>query len=178
MCCSSKNNVIRLIKDNHEMHGEIIQNPTKDDINQINNRSMLSIAMQMTFHQSFESVILFESWKTSNRFDYFISCLFIILMGCFTMFISSINKKYIKRIKKNRMEYEKLGVKVIFLNVLITILYYSMHYLMMLIAMTFNWGLFFSVVLGLSIGYGIFELGSTTKNECSCNEDCDFPSCC
>ncbi|EAK88366.1 copper transporter, 3 transmembrane domain, conserved in metazoa and apiacomplexa [Cryptosporidium len=178
MCCSSKQNAIRLIKDTHGVHSAIIQDPTKDDLNQINNKSLLSIAMQMTFHQSFESVILFESWRTSNRFDYFISCLFIILMGCFTMFISSINKKYIKEIKKNRVEHENLGIKVICTNVLLTILYYFMHYLLMLIAMTFNWGLFFSVIIGLSIGYGIFELGSITKNECSCNNDCDLPSCC
>lgn len=178
MCCSNKNNVISLIKNDHGVHGTIIQNPTKDDLSQINNKSMLSIAMQMTFHQSFESVILFESWRTSNQFNYFISCLFIVLMGCFTMLISSINKKYIKNINRNKRNYEKLGIKVIFINLLITILYYFMHYLMMLIAMTFNWGLFFSVILGLSIGYGIFELGSLEKNECGCNKDCDFPSCC
>ncbi|KAJ1605859.1 putative copper transporter [Cryptosporidium canis] len=177
MCCSSRNNALTLVKDNNGVHG-IIQDPKKDDISQIDNRSMLSIAMQMTFHQSFESVILFESWKTSNKFDYLISCFIIILMGCFTMFISSINKKYIKKIRKNRLEHEKFANKVIFTNILITILYYFMHYLLMLIAMTFNWGLFFSVIIGLSIGYALFEFGSEVKNECICNNDSEFPSCC
>lgn len=178
MCCSSKSNLIRLVKDSTSgVHG-VIQSPTRGDISQMSNRSLLSIAMQMTFHQSFESVILFESWRTSNWLDYSVSCLIIVLLGCFTMFVSSANKRYIKEIRKRTMGQERLGSKTIFTNVLITALQYLMHYLMMLIAMTFNWGLFFSVIIGLSIGYALFELGSEVKNDCTCNKDIDFPSCC
>lgn len=179
MCCSSKSNFIKLIKNEGDNNCRAICNPTIKDINQIENRSLLSIAMQMTFHQSFESVILFESWRTSNKLEYFISCLFIALLGCFAMYLSSINKSYIREvINRKRKEGSALNLKIRLFSVIISTIYYLIHYLLMLIAMTFNYGLFISVIIGLSIGYGIFEMNSLMNSSSRIDENFDYPSCC
>lgn len=156
----------------------VLQSPTAEELGRIDNRSLLSVAMQMTFHQSLESVILFESWRTSGWLDYSASCLLVVLMGCFAMFVSSANKRYIREVRGRRTEGAGPGKRVVFASMVMTALQYLLHYLMMLIAMTFNWGLFVSVILGLSVGYALFELGPEVKEECVCNRDVDFPSCC
>ncbi|KAF7456160.1 copper transporter [Cryptosporidium felis] len=170
--------MVRLVRDLHGVQGTVIQNPTKEDLDLLNDRSLISVAMQMTFHQSYESVILFDIWKTSNSMEYFASCLVIILFGCLTMYISAISKKQIMKLRRDKTKREAIGMGEKVTNILITLIYYSMHYLLMLIAMTFNWGLFLSVIIGLTIGYGVFELSSAVSNECNCNNEYEYPSCC
>ncbi|KAK6587633.1 copper transporter [Cryptosporidium xiaoi] len=175
MCCAKKN-AFQLLKGSDGLSAKIIDNPTMDEITQINNKGLISIAMQMVFHQSFESSILFDFWKTKNPFDYFVSCFIIILLGCFTMYLSSINKGYIREIKKDVRNKSKWKARL--RSSFLSFFYYLLHYLLMLIAMTFNCGLFISVIVGLSLGYGIFEIGSIEKDTCVCNTESEYPSCC
>ncbi len=55
-----------------------------------------------------------------------------------------------------------ISVKLRFLISMIYFVTMGLSYLLMLIAMTFNGGLFIAVVLGLGVGYFIF--GFTRKN--------------
>ncbi|KAH8740421.1 copper transporter [Cryptosporidium ryanae] len=175
MCCANKN-TFQLIRDSDGLSAKIVKNPTMNEIKQINNKGFVSISMQMVFHQSFESLILFDFWKTKNPLEYFTSCFIIILLGWFTMYLSSINKGYIREIKKNREK--QINRKVIVYSILLSFCYYFLNYLLMLVAMTFNWGLFISVIIGLSLGYGMYEMGSIEKDTCICNMEYEYPSCC
>jgi len=60
-----------------------------------------------------------------------------------------------------------------FFRTFIYIVYTSLSYLMMLAVMSFNMGVFLSVILGSGIGYGIFTVRKEKFNK---NNHDDFPS--
>ncbi|KAL7069481.1 hypothetical protein ACR3K2_00790 [Cryptosporidium serpentis] len=119
--------------------------------------------MHMTFYQNYNALILFDQWKTYNLATYLISCLVIILIGFLAVYISVV---------KEEIESKKgsLGKGIYILRVFMAFIFYFFHYILMLIAMTFNFGLFLSVLIGLSIGHGLLsdKLRNLQCSECSC----------
>ena len=97
--------------------------------------------MPMTFEWGYQVTILFNGWETTTMFEYLIAC--VLVMGCgFAMQVC--------RSCVTGTHYgpeDKLAVTLMF-GVLL-----SLSYILMLIMMTYNIGLFFSVIAGQMIGF-------------------------
>jgi copper transporter 1 len=139
--------------------------------------------MKMYFHWGWYDYILFKSWVPYSELTYGISVIavfFIALLheGYKVLKIKvearwKLKSKY-ERIPENTSVNAKphtLGYSIpldwqrdIILAVYKTI-DMGLHYLVMLIAMTFNGGLFIAVILGYGFGYLLFSRLSARKNE-------------
>lgn len=106
--------------------------------------------MHMTFYQNYNALILFDQWKTYNLATYLVSCFVIILIGLLAVYVSVIKEEI-------ESKQRCLGKRIYILRVFMAFISYFFHYILMLIAMTFNFGLFLSVLIGLSIGHGLFS---------------------
>eukprot|EP00755_Sulcionema_specki_P008573 Sspe_Gene.41321::Locus_19982_Transcript_1_1_Confidence_1.000_Length_1046::g.41321::m.41321/K14686/SLC31A1, CTR1; solute carrier family 31 (copper transporter), member 1 len=106
--------------------------------------------MQMTFTTGYEVQILFETWRTHTLDEYIIACLMIIIMSVFMQ---------ISRAMAISRRPPHFSVKKDVEDCLAHLILYAasliMSYLLMLIVMTYNVGLFASVVTGQVIGYAI-----------------------
>ncbi|EEA07858.1 uncharacterized protein CMU_029320 [Cryptosporidium muris RN66] len=120
-----------------------------------------STMMHMTFYQNYNALILFDQWKTYNLATYLLSCLVIILIGFLAVYVSVVKEEIESR-------QRCLGKRIYILRVFMAFISYFFHYILMLIAMTFNFGLFLSVLIGLSIGHGLL---SDKLRNLQCNGD-------
>lgn len=93
----------------------------------------------MTFHHSTSAVLLFDFLQIGpDPLSYFLGLVFVVVVG--------VARQELLRIS----EQEHLGPEK---RALLYFCQATLSYLLMLVAMTFNVGLFLAVILGLSIGY-------------------------
>lgn len=145
------------------------------------------------FTTSENTIVLFEGWETTNYGEYIGTCLFVIFLGIFLEWLTTFRELYPRSFSSaggyfgaatpnaaaaaagDGHDAKPAGFSV--QHLVKTILYMfgvTIAYFLMLIAMTFNVGLFISAVLGLTIGYFIFgpiraRCGSVKSTECCHN---------
>jgi len=123
--------------------------------------------MPMYFESGINTLILFEGWATDNNVG-------IYLISCFVIFLSCILHEWLTSYRLRRMkEISKTNISEPLLNsrtstksgsdfksrLSQTLLYFInivIAYVIMLIVMTFNVGLFFIVTTGLALGHYFF----------------------
>ena len=105
--------------------------------------------MAMNFHSSHKGIVyLFESWKIETEGHLWFYSVLTLVLGM-----------VVELIKNRRLKLAVIDAKISHLAD--SILYFiqtALGYCLMLVAMTFHYALFFSVILGLSIGYFVFNL--------------------
>ena len=106
--------------------------------------------MEMYFYWSNKVVFLLSNWETTNSGQYFACLLASFLVAVFVEFLSSL----------------KIKNDLVHMLIYATRLFFS--YMLMLVLMTFNGGLFIAVMLGYTVGYFLTGFGDvkfeTRKN--------------
>ncbi|KAL5698307.1 hypothetical protein ACHQM5_029364 [Ranunculus cassubicifolius] len=141
--------------------------------------------MHMTFYWGKNVTILFDSWKTDSYISYIISLFTLFLFSIFYQYMedrrlrlkilsttknkssnsSSIETPLLSRFGKNK------AVK--YATALMFGVNSAVGYFLMLAIMSFNWGVFIAVILGLSLGYLFFRCGDddevvVLESPCAC----------
>eukprot|EP01063_Lacrimia_lanifica_P029689 TRINITY_DN457_c0_g1_i3.p2 TRINITY_DN457_c0_g1~~TRINITY_DN457_c0_g1_i3.p2 ORF type:complete len:204 (+),score=60.95 TRINITY_DN457_c0_g1_i3:59-670(+) len=101
-------------------------------------------SMQMFFVSSTTATFLFEKWVTNDRGMY---ALAIILTGGFCALAPLL--RYQVTASKGRFPLA--------LRTVLTFVYFNVTYAAMLLAMTFNTGVWWAVMVGTTIGFGVTE---------------------
>ena len=142
--------------------------------------------MNMQFHQNLNDPLLFSSIYTCSAFWYGVLCFVVVLLGILNEYVKSFRRTSMRnRVKlrdsptldpliTNVNDAKKPANKQKGKLSVITFFTLSIDYLLMLIAMTFNCGYFFSTIFGLVIGKYLFafddesEMESRTLSEANC----------
>jgi len=131
------------------------------------------VPMRMYFHFSFEDYILFKNWVPSNGLTYTISLIAVFFIALLHEGFKVLKVNMEIRWKMNA-KYEPSGSSSVNSKGVLTLVYspfdwrrdslralyraidVALHFFVMLIAMTFNGGLFIAVVLGYGVGHLLF----------------------
>mmetsp|Transcript_11818 Transcript_11818/g.21612 ORF Transcript_11818/g.21612 Transcript_11818/m.21612 type:complete len:324 (-) Transcript_11818:2481-3452(-) len=97
--------------------------------------------MQMFFHFGISDYILFKSWIPRTLFQYALYCLGIVCSGVLSFYLKGLR----------HMHRENDHARALFTAIIVVL-----DYSMMLVAMTYNVGLFVSIVLGFSLGQYLY----------------------
>ncbi|CRH01536.1 copper transporter, putative [Plasmodium relictum] len=193
-CCKKKLSFLQECWENYKKYSEIISNHLKNEnnknqISQDHNMDSMehSESMPMSFQFSTHTIILFKSWETLSDGSYFISLIICFIFGLISV-ILKVLRLYIERSLPKTNDTNVFTSEVLFKNntirMVLSFVIYSWDYLLMLIVMTFNVGLFFSVIFGLSFGFFLFGSHFITSKKCA-TTDLDIhkqfygdPACC
>ncbi|BBN19086.1 solute carrier family 31 (copper transporter), member 1 [Marchantia polymorpha subsp. ruderalis] len=115
--------------------------------------------MQMTFYWGKNAEILFDGWKTDNVAEYVFSLLAIFLIAVFHEWLSTFRADMVQTVLASK---EANGLKKPFLlhRLLLTSLFAVnavTGYALMLMAMTFNGGIFIVIIAGLTAAHFCFQ---------------------
>eukprot|EP01112_Ceratiomyxa_fruticulosa_P000161 TRINITY_DN1017_c0_g1_i3.p1 TRINITY_DN1017_c0_g1~~TRINITY_DN1017_c0_g1_i3.p1 ORF type:complete len:299 (-),score=36.25 TRINITY_DN1017_c0_g1_i3:138-1034(-) len=128
-------------------------------------------AMKMYFHLGIFDYVLFQSWVPRNNLAYTGTFLVIVLAQIFHDFLKSLRKKAENHWKQQSnsiqlrdtdsqsfsfMEAPPFNLRVDFPRAVLHSVEVTFGFLIMLVAMTFNVGLFFAIIVGSFIGTLIF----------------------
>ncbi|KAJ9464356.1 Copper transport protein CTR2 [Diplonema papillatum] len=108
------------------------------------NHDMEMETMPMHFVWGYETTILFKSWHTKTAWEFYTSCLAIIALCILTQAV---------RAKLPPAGYHFRRLEEHFAYTVLYGITAMLSFLLMLIVMTYNIGLFLSVIIGLTIGY-------------------------
>ena len=138
----------------------------------------------MWFEASSEVLLLFSWWNARTTAQYVVCCLCCIAFG-----FVSIALKVLRRVSEVRLKMAEkkhkptlmLGSLPVFHNALrasVAFLNYSWDYMLMLVAMTFNVGIFLSMLGGMALGFltigrylGFSLQPKNIVSGCECDED-------
>mmetsp|Transcript_376 Transcript_376/g.386 ORF Transcript_376/g.386 Transcript_376/m.386 type:complete len:214 (-) Transcript_376:873-1514(-) len=122
----------------------------------------MPMMMQMYFFADIDSgyYILFESCKIDTKAKFAVAFILCFLFGAFSTFLSVETKKIEAKVERG----ELTGKTWLMASGLLNALRSGFHYLAMLIAMTYNVGIFISVVLGHGVGYILAQLWTVRCN--------------
>lgn len=140
--------------------------------------------LPMSFEGSSEVMVLFSWWSTRTSTQYAVCCLVCVVFG----FVSIALKVLRRKSEHQLMEAEErgeptliLGSFPIFHNAVrgtVAFLNYAWDYMLMLVAMTFNVGVFLSVLGGIALGFvliGQYLEGVPDQRKvasaCECDQD-------
>eukprot|EP01064_Diplonema_japonicum_P007132 TRINITY_DN14850_c3_g1_i1.p1 TRINITY_DN14850_c3_g1~~TRINITY_DN14850_c3_g1_i1.p1 ORF type:complete len:136 (+),score=0.46 TRINITY_DN14850_c3_g1_i1:131-538(+) len=112
---------------------------------QHNGNNMEMMSMQMYFTWGYDVIILFKDWSTQGPYQYYFSCVVVALMGIVSQYLKVILEASIPATRPTSVN--KLAHTLIY-GLVITI-----SYLLMLVSMTYNVGLFAAVIIGHMIGF-------------------------
>ncbi|KAK4853014.1 hypothetical protein QYF36_002324 [Acer negundo] len=144
--------------------------------------------MHMTLYWGIKVTILFDSWKTTNWLGYILTLLALFLISTFYQYMEDRRHRFKSLssakpspaasvatatavtpllVKPSRASSARFATAVLFgVNS-------AIGYLLMLAIMSFNGGVFLTIVLGLSVGYYLFrsaeeEAVVVADNTCAC----------
>ncbi|KAK1550649.1 hypothetical protein Q3G72_022477 [Acer saccharum] len=147
--------------------------------------------MHMTLYWGIKVTILFDSWKTTNWLGYILTLLALFLISTFYQYMEDRRHRFKSLsstkpspdasavaatatavtpllVKPSRASSARFATAVLFgVNS-------AIGYLLMLAIMSFNGGVFLTIVLGLSVGYYLFrsaeeeEVVVVADNTCAC----------
>lgn len=125
--------------------------------------------MRMYFHTGLADYILFKGWVPHTGAQYFGSFLVIVLLGIIYELIGTIRSRLEQNWSQKDIsvpcKYSFLQFKTDTLRGCLRMVEILISYLLMLIAMTYNVGLFFAVVIGFGLGTFLFgRLSSHNPN--------------
>jgi len=130
--------------------------------------------MKMFFHWGWYDYILFKGWIPYNQLTYAISFIAVFFIALLHEGYKALKEKLLMKWKSN---YERIATEENSVNTISPQLVYrdtkydwkreipgaiyksidmALHYLIMLIAMTFNAGLFIAIILGYGVGHILF----------------------
>ncbi|EAA15673.1 surface protein-related [Plasmodium yoelii yoelii] len=148
---------------NHDIYESIINEHFSEE-NQSNttggpeklNMMMGNLSMPMSFQNTTHTIILFKFWETTTVPFYFLSLILCFIFGILSV-VFKVLRLYIEMVLPTTNNMNIFTSAILFKNntirMILSFIIYSWDYLLMLIVMTFNVGLFFAVILGLSFGY-------------------------
>jgi copper transporter 1 len=118
--------------------------------------------MRMYFHTGWEDYVLFHGWVPRSQASYTLACLSIIVAAAASMALRGARTVYEAReYRRSSPTYRANARRAAFVVVGTTL-----DYSLMLVAMTFNAGLFASLILGFGLGtllFGHLGTGSAGK---------------
>mmetsp|Transcript_15063 Transcript_15063/g.32719 ORF Transcript_15063/g.32719 Transcript_15063/m.32719 type:complete len:205 (-) Transcript_15063:32-646(-) len=139
--------------------------------------------MQMYFTTSLDVIILWKEWHVKSWGPYLGSCIGIIFCCLFHELVVSYREKYVSDWqKKRRKDSRAYSSSSSFLDkildpthLIVTLMYafsVTWGYLIMLVVMTYNVGLFVSVIVGLTLGHFLFrsKAGHVSTTDVCCPE--------
>ncbi|XP_002989621.2 copper transporter 5.1, partial [Selaginella moellendorffii] len=112
--------------------------------------------MQSSFYWGKDMTLLFSSWVTRNPVHYALVVLAVFIFAIAHQFLGYIHKLYSGSSSSGSSKH-----KHAWLEMLVGVVLYGAHtttgYLLMLIVMSFNGGVFVAVISGLCLGFLIFQ---------------------
>ncbi|CAA9989760.1 copper transporter, putative [Plasmodium knowlesi strain H] len=145
-------------ENNFQLQGTGDENSDHDGAGSINGHNM-AMPMPMSFQLSTHTIILFKFWETKTEASYYISLVICLLFGVLSVLLKVVRLQVEQTLPKTK-DTNIMRSGILFKNNLtrsaLSFIIYSWDYLLMLIVMTFNVGLFVAVVVGLSIGFFLF----------------------
>eukprot|EP01063_Lacrimia_lanifica_P023767 TRINITY_DN3146_c0_g2_i1.p2 TRINITY_DN3146_c0_g2~~TRINITY_DN3146_c0_g2_i1.p2 ORF type:complete len:149 (+),score=52.79 TRINITY_DN3146_c0_g2_i1:58-504(+) len=123
------------------------------------------VDMQMWFYQSTSSTVLFQSWTTTSLGSYIVACVLCALAACLMMVV----KQFMGTISDRHLA----------LQAVVAFLYFNLAYAVMLVAMTFNIGLYLACMVGMTAGFVITKVYTrrTAKGEGQALLSADVDTC-
>lgn len=133
--------------------------------------------MQMYFYQTPVVTFLIQNWTTTSTGAYCAALVAVMLLGIFCQFLARVGRYYdaeLLNLKCNcASSLDEVGMSKTFLfsknekttyyttseqsiRTVIFFLHSGLIYLLMLLSMTYNVGVFVSILVGLSIGFFLF----------------------
>ena len=111
----------------------------------------------MTFTWQYDAVILFEGWQTRTASEFFVACIAVMCMSVG----HQLSKAWLNEHSRHyRGEEERLTATLMHGVVM------ALSYLLMLVVMTFNMGLFFAVIFGQMLGFHIAGMYGGRRDVC------------
>jgi len=121
--------------------------------------------MQMTFTSGIHVKVLFDFWDAKSPGVYAASIIIVSFFCLMYVFLHYLTQK----LQRDRMRKFSAREDISWLLTIIQLVAYcgqvTLSYLIMLVAMTYNAGLFITVVLSLTLGYWIFYLRRTKMTD-------------
>jgi len=114
-----------------------------------------TMMMQTYFQSSIQTTILFQNWATTTFADYMLVLFIIYVVSFCTIVLGFMTPRIVARVgRKNRTKGLHKMQRVVFgcLSALRAV----MTYLLMLVVMTYNIGIFVAIILGSGTAYYIF----------------------
>lgn len=131
--------------------------------------------MRMYFHTGLSDYVLFKEWVPRNGGQYAGTFIAIIVMGLIYEFLLTVRNKLELGWGEESIDqfksYSARQFQIDSYRAAFQFVESSIAYLLMLVSMTFNVGLFFAVILGISLGtliFSRFRAYGTTKRPCGC----------
>lgn len=137
--------------------------------------------------------LLFKSWVISSDRSYYLACIGVVAMGVARQLCVSLrmalNKGYFLKRKVSgrlleREEEEERGFQVqqplavVFLDTFLYALVLFLAYLNMLVAMAYDFGLLFSLVLGEALTYGVVRVVLRSRGDLQPPSPAEDERCC
>ncbi|KAK1308296.1 Copper transporter 5.1 [Acorus calamus] len=140
--------------------------------------------MHMTFYWGKKVTLLFDSWRTDSWTSYGLTLLAVLIASVFYQYLEDrrLRFKALSRSKPSPPSDESpfflLGYtgggnrsSARFASAILFGINSAIGYMLMLAVMSYNWGVFIAVVVGLAIGYLFFRTGDEAviiDNACAC----------
>lgn len=131
----------------------------------------------MYFHAGYAETILFHWWKVETVVGYLFTCLTIFMAAFLLEFVIGLRHRFEIRKRKRLRTEGRTGVEKVLGAIDSTCLHMlslALAYPLMLVIMTYNYGLALSVILGAGLGYFLFS-GMRAFGE---NDGAERPSAC
>lgn len=142
------------------------------------------LPLPMWFEASSEVLLLFSWWDARTTAQYVVCCLCCIVFGFISIALKvlrRVSEVRLRMAEKERKPTLMLGSLPVYHNAIrasVAFLNYSWDYMLMLVAMTFNVGIFVSMLGGMALGF--LTIGSylnlpvqpkKINSGCECGED-------
>jgi copper transporter 1 len=152
--------------------------------------------MRMYFHTGIAEYVLFKTWIPQDGWDYFGTILFILTIGILSSYLKLVRSRIIdnfephivisapKKLSKLQVFYPQWNFPLMFssfnfVRTFFSLLIVTIDYLLMLIAMTFNMGLFIAVMFAFALGTFLFSSPRTQCEGSKIQRQVDLePACC
>lgn len=130
-------------------------------------------SMPMSFQYSTHTIVLFEFWETNNATKYYLTLVVCFFFGIISVILKILRlhiEASLKKTTKSNIFTSRELLKNNTIRMIVSFFIYSWDYLLMLIVMTFNVGLFISVSLGLAMGFFLFGNQFVKSKKCGKNK--------